>query len=570
MNHVRFMFNRINNYELLYEEVVEYNKDWGDNIASVQDHTKDYVTTIMNDVVPNLLKQSNLKYLGCLERIANEIFVLETESAEYKVTFTIDTFKDKDARIIIDILPEYTYVGIEKCYDRYLEKLKIDIKKRMNADWKRCNWLIDEPSESLCTELYSAFFKLENRIRSFVSRVLTLHLGIDWLNSCGLEKYYNSAMQLSEVFKQKVPELGDINTDLLSLTLESVFDIVFKCQVYENDIVLSRGEYVQLEKILASSKGNENVKEFILKRRKKIADIWEDVFKQYFDKPEKFKTDVTKFINSRNHIAHNKLITWNTYNTILTELDEIESDLSCADNNFDEQEMSKEVQLTREYESEQEYEEREYWRSRIMLETGIEILDSDEIYEKVLETLEDFYQSILKELQYDPCFDIQEVEMPTYNGKTHYFDVKCKALEENFVEVYVDMLVDDDMGESSSCLITCSVANIEIFNANCQFINGSGYEGEECLMQAELDSEYDDSEVNELKCNLLKYITEELNPMIAKLNSIQNNKKKLREFVSDGMCDECGNMGLSINAEFYPIGKCCYCGTEKHREIEDK
>lgn len=157
MNHVRFMFNRINNYELLYEEVVEYNKDWGDNIASVQDHTKDYVTTIMNDVVPNLLKQSNLKYLGCLERIANEIFVLETESAEYKVTFTIDTFKDKDARIIIDILPEYTYVGIEKCYDRYLEKLKIDIKKRMNADWKRCNWLIDEPSESLCTELYSAF-----------------------------------------------------------------------------------------------------------------------------------------------------------------------------------------------------------------------------------------------------------------------------------------------------------------------------------------------------------------------------------------------------------------------------
>lgn len=60
MNHVRFMFNRINNYELLYEEVVEYNKDWGDNIASVQDHTKDYVTTIMNDVVPNLLKQSNL------------------------------------------------------------------------------------------------------------------------------------------------------------------------------------------------------------------------------------------------------------------------------------------------------------------------------------------------------------------------------------------------------------------------------------------------------------------------------------------------------------------------------
>ena len=416
MNHVRFMFNKINKYELLYEDVVEYDKDWGDDVTSIQDYTKDYVAQIMNDIAPNLLKQSELKALGCLERIANEVFILKTDSAEYQITFTIDTFRDKDARIIIDIVPKYNYEGIEKCYDRYLEKLKIEIKKRMTPDWKCCNWLIDEPSEILCTELYSEFFKLENRIRSFVSRVLTLHLGVDWLSSCGLEKYYNSATQLSDAFKQKVPELDDINVDLISLTLESVFDIVFKCQVYENDIVLSRGECVQLEKILASNKGNENVKEFILKRRKKVADIWGDIFEQYFDKPEKFKTDVNKFINSRNHVAHNKLITWNTYNAILAELDEIEGDLDYADDRFDEKEMSKEVRLTREYEAEQESEEREYWRSRIAEETGIEILDEEGIYDKFCETLDDFYQDVLKQFQYDPCFDIEEMKTPAYDG----------------------------------------------------------------------------------------------------------------------------------------------------------
>ena len=47
-------------------------------------------------------------------------------------------------------------------------------------------------------------------------------------------------------------------------------EIVFKCKVYENDIVLSRAEYVQLEKILTSGKENENAKNFILKRRKKL------------------------------------------------------------------------------------------------------------------------------------------------------------------------------------------------------------------------------------------------------------------------------------------------------------
>ena len=36
-----------------------------------------------------------------------------------------------------------------------------------------------------------------------------------------------------------------------------------------------------LKKILTSGKENENAKNFILKRRKKIADIWEDILKQF-------------------------------------------------------------------------------------------------------------------------------------------------------------------------------------------------------------------------------------------------------------------------------------------------
>ena len=31
MNHVKFMFNRINNYDLLYEDIMEGNQEWGEN-----------------------------------------------------------------------------------------------------------------------------------------------------------------------------------------------------------------------------------------------------------------------------------------------------------------------------------------------------------------------------------------------------------------------------------------------------------------------------------------------------------------------------------------------------------
>ena len=54
-------------------------------------------------------------------------------------------------------------------------------------------------------------------------------------------------------------------------------------------------------------------------------------------------------------------------------------------------------------------------------------------------------------------------------------------------------------------------------------------------MQAEQDSEYDDSEVEELKLKLIKYVIEKLNPMIAQLNLIKEDKKKLKEFVSENV-----------------------------------
>ena len=96
-------------------------------------------------------------------------------------------------------------------------------------------------------------------------------------------------------------------------------------------------------------------------------------------------------------------------------------------------------------------------------------------------------------------------------------------------------------------LFICKTEIAEIFRAKCLFVNGSGCEGDECLMQAEQDSEYDDSEVEELKLKLIKYVIEKLNPMIAQLNLIKEDKKKLKEFVSDNECEECGNFGILNN-----------------------
>lgn len=92
------------------------------------DYVKDYCKSIIDDVFANLQWLTTVNYQGCLERIANEVYFLKLE--KYKVSLTIDTFYDRNARLTVDILPEYKISNIEKSVDLYLEKLKSELKNR--------------------------------------------------------------------------------------------------------------------------------------------------------------------------------------------------------------------------------------------------------------------------------------------------------------------------------------------------------------------------------------------------------------------------------------------------------
>ena len=567
MNHIRFMLNRINDYSLLHEEKEELDHGPFGGLTTVRvdcDHTKEYCQSVIDDVTTAIVEIKEYNYKGCLERISNEVYELITEHAIYTVSLTIDSFHGKDTTIQVDILPEYRYEGIEKCYDKLLERIKIEFKRRLKQDWAHCIWLIDEPSEALCAELYSHFFEKENEIRSFVSRVLTFHLGAEWLCYAGLEKYYESAKVRAEDFIQKVPELEDINTDLLSLTLESVFEIVFKESVYEDNVVITRNDLNTLESLLQKKTGHDNIKSFIFKKRTKKANIWDDIFSQYFDDPEKFKSDIHKFISSRNHIAHNKLISWNAYSIILAELDELGRDIDIGEEKFSNAEPSKELLLTREAEAEELYSEREYWRSRVHDETGIDILDEDEILDRFSETVTEIYEAVMKQFHFDPCFEIGGLEELSDSGTTCAFSVRSNANEDSHIDILVSVSIDDDMGASSEMLISCQKHAVELFQVTVIYINGEGSEDDEFRMQVDCDSDYNDSGVEEFIEEIINYINDNLNPLLLELSGLQHEAgvEGAPPPVADFPCEECGKYGISIIESFYPIGKCCYCGCE--------
>lgn len=68
------------------------------------------------------------------------------------------------------------------------------------------------------------------------------------------------------------------------------------------------------------------------------------------------------------------------------------------------------------------------------------------------------------------------------------------------VDVVANYIIDDELGEDSVCKIECRDGEGKtICSAEISFRNGNGHEGEEGLMEADEDSEYDTSELEELR-----------------------------------------------------------------------
>lgn len=269
MNHIRFMMSKIKEYSLLYETVKDAIEDplGEESIYSEEiDHIQDYCKQIVGEVVAKIPEVLQSKYEGARERIANEVYLLSAHRARYRVALTVDTYEQNDTQICVDIEPDYDSEQ-ETGNDRILETLKLELKNRLVEDWEKCIWLIDEQSEFLCSELYPKFFSTENKIRAFVNRVMNQRVGTEWLNSFGLEKYYESAIEMEKIFRQRVPEYENVDAKLMSLTLEALFEILFKGIIFKNDTVLQPEDFNIISTMTKNGK-KENIKDFLLGKRK--------------------------------------------------------------------------------------------------------------------------------------------------------------------------------------------------------------------------------------------------------------------------------------------------------------
>ena len=521
---------------------------------------KEYSEKVLADVVDGFEGEKSICYVGCLQRIANEVFDFYLLESKYRVSFTIDTYEDNSNKARLKVKLEQVEPREE--YDMLLEQLKIAIKDRLIRDWNRCIWMTDEQSEALCTMIYPIVFTTENEMRALVNKVLIHSIGVDWIKRIGMEKYDLSYENLVGDFRRISPQYGGVDDTFFSMTLETMMEIIKKGKIYDENVTISSADWKALNE--KKNKSADAVLGYIQKKRKVNMDIWKDIFEQYFD----FELSViTDFIKNRNHIAHNKLLNWVSMQKIKQNVELLKSYIEIVDQKFEESAPSEERYMTIDVQQELERDwEEDYLRDRIQEVTGVEILTMDGVLEKFNELLDELYNEIYDELYFNPCFNIsQQYVIEEETNEQILFKVQSNAVKESEIEVVVSLWLSGDMDSDSSAIISCRKTDETdkyLFKAEIRYHNGSGYEDYDLGgIYLDSQSELDDSELNDFKKELIVYTEEKLNPMVEKIAAYNRANKKP---VSDEACYECDKKGISVMKDFYPEGFCCFCGTDNN------
>lgn len=560
---IEFMLNNVKNINLIYSSEKKYDEFWGSDITTTNYSGTDYCTNVIEQIKSNLIEVKKTNYIGQTSRIAHEEYEIETLEKEYTVSFTIDTFEEKkQTQLTIDISPKLN----DEKYDLFLEKLKIFIKNILLKDWDMCTWIIDEQSEYLGMALYPLIFKTENKMRAFINKVLTYRFGVKWIDKLGFESIKNDYLKSTKHFKRQVPEFSNINDFLIGLTIESLAKLILESKLYEPSFDFSEGDTIKLQQmILEGNSKSGSVFEKLKHLRKVKMDIWEEIFKKYFD--DDIKNSITHFIKNRNHIAHNKLLTKMAFDKMKQNILEVQNNFDMANEKFIDESPSNELCETRELGEQEIQNEKEYIVNRIENETGIKILSESEIFGLFNEKIEEMYWAIDDSEYFSYTVDISKLN----NIKEEVVEQIIFSVESNVDSRFnfnVCVLVDatEGMGEDSYLDIWIETADmVKLFETRIMYHNGEAYEDRmECCFVAETESYFEDDKLKEFMEDLQNYIREDMNKI--KLEVDNNAYSVIKEGgnlpVADFPCWNCNENYISIDNDLYTYGHCINCGEQ--------
>jgi len=486
---------------------------------------------------------------------SNQQNITENLSFTFLVSFSFQTHNNSSV-LYIEIQSEnYTFSLCSRV--SCLDIIKNRIRRSMSM-YKTRYCVYDKQSLFYASRIYPEIHETENLFREYLNDVFFRVIGANWWESIITQNIKEKCSEQIKDTRNLTASFKDIQPFLLSVELTQLIALaqikVLKWEPkYDKRIEDRLNKYSSLDVIPV-----------LLEQTKVKFDLWESYFEGHL--PDDFSEKFAEFSKRRNQVAHNKLLDFDSYNTIRSLCAYIKDSLESAYNHFINTSISEEEQLSIDImnawiEEQQRDAEIEIAES----ESGIHIYDNEEIrslfdtslfklYEDVVGYCEDRNDIIFSKLT------TQGIEA----GNIELFRISSNITGEDItINGYLN--INSDPGQDSQALILVSYRDdsneLSFIFTNGEYILDAEKRVYEPAVRDDLN-EIELETVIEFICNYIDANFPNLHDYADLMDHLDVMGKASSIVEREVSCYACGETYVCIDGNVASIGTCLNCGAK--------
>jgi hypothetical protein len=548
-----------------------------------EEERQDYLQSILNEFISSGDILEIVPYKDNTKRICqssiDDIFIfklkhlIENKEQIFELEFSYKTYTASN-QLSVEIMSDSFALNVGK-NKSYLEHLKEILSKRLSKDWRKCIWIYDKESEAFSTSLYPHIYETENLFRQLINEVMITIKGANWWDII-VPKSLKEKM--NKVRTKDFDETGTSEIEKSKIAIYKALAPAFK-HIEEKLLLVEVGDLLRIAtlkvkslsainsaKVNAIINGTEELDVNALLSELSNAstvmlNLWEECFSKYLS--EDFKKNFRIFESNRNHIAHNKMIDKQAYDSILSSIDLVRNELKSAIKKFHNDVLPEEVIRIIELEKQLEEEDAKSNLEEIIeSEAGVERRHTDDIYELFDERILSFYYDLEEELKFRNDIELTRFESIVYDeSEQELFSIEYK-LDERRAVVSCEFNIDDSWGGKSEMSLKVKLDEevkeyyISYYNGDYEYNDDQGY------YAPIQEDEFEQLALNQAKDGIIEFIETHFENLRERVDS------EMYRIIKDGEsspvanipCYECGDDYICIDESLAEYGRCLNCG----------
>lgn len=270
----------------------------------------------------------------------------------YNVELNIKKFSYEDKKINIvvyidfKLLSEDQKVSEKKCIngnelDEFIYNIKINISKSVGKYTKEINWIQDDQNEEISRQLYMKVHNLENKFRGIINEYMLRKFGEDWFKLKITNEFNEKSEGFSQWYNEKYKKLRFIKSEIFNLQTNDLISMLKNS--YEDEEITKVIKEIKSIKSVLNERSANIIKADVLNNE----DLWTKYFAGIFE--DDIESKWNEFAKMRNMIAHNKVLSKEFYEDMLSLISQLDKTFEIANLKMKDRLKSLEEKMILEY-----------------------------------------------------------------------------------------------------------------------------------------------------------------------------------------------------------------------------